>query len=114
MKCRLPNKYKLTKKENQLIYKESHRVVMELMGKETERIVRKTEEDYNSLMDLLKRDEPKKVEIIMSTSDETKFRYIDCSNCYEHFAGLNYYCGNGLKWSFCPSCGHRIDWGDLK
>lgn len=42
MKCRLPNKYKLTKKENQLIYKESHRVVMELMGKETERIVRKT------------------------------------------------------------------------
>lgn len=78
------------------------------------KIACKTEEDYNSLMDLLKRDEPKKVEIIMSTSDETKIRYIDCSNCYEHFAGLDYYCGNGLKWSFCPSCGHRIDWGDLK
>jgi len=42
MKCRLPNKFKLTKKENQLIHEESHRVVMKLMGKETERIVRKT------------------------------------------------------------------------
>lgn len=42
MKCRLPNKFKLTKKENQLIHEESHRVVMQLMGKETERIVRKT------------------------------------------------------------------------
>lgn len=42
MKCRLPNKYKLTKKENQLIHEESHRVVMQLMGKETEKIVRKT------------------------------------------------------------------------
>lgn len=42
MKCRLPNKFKLTKKENQLIHEESHRVVMQLMGKETEKIVRKT------------------------------------------------------------------------
>lgn len=71
-----------------------------------------TEKEYNALTDLLKRDEPKKVEITMALSDKTKIKYIDCPNCYEHFAGLDYYCSNGSKWSFCPNCGQALDWSD--